>query len=289
ETCGSPETRRARLGEAGRRAPRAAVRAASAASSSSMATRQGAGERAAHDAIVDIMLKPDAAGGSMSPSRSWPLLGLALVALLTACATPPAPDSDALNQTTVLIEHAKGHGTGTIIGPNQVLTAYHVVADAPVAVKFFDGPTVGGAIRWYDEALDLALLDVPVPERYPASELSCAALRSGQRLVVVGHPMRDRWVAAGGRLPGVTNVGGAAVRGVAAARGGAPGGGRGRAVRVGGAAPGRRRGAGPGGGPGRPAPRARAQAQACARPAGPVAVRAAAGSRSPVWSRRGAL
>lgn len=145
----------------------------------------------------------------MSPSRSWPLLGLALVALLTACATPPAPDSDALNQTTVLIEHAKGHGTGTIIGPNQVLTAYHVVADAPVAVKFFEGPTVGGAIRWYDEALDLALLDVPVPERYPASELSCADLRSGQRLVVVGHPMRDRWVAAGGRLPAVTNVGGA--------------------------------------------------------------------------------
>lgn len=148
----------------------------------------------------------------MSPSQFWSSLpGLALVALVAACAAPSVPNSDALNQTTVLIEHAKGHGTGAIIGPNQVLTAYHVVADAPVAVKFFDGPRVGGAIRWYDEALDLALLDVPVPERYPATELACADLRVGQRLVVVGHPMRDRWVAAGGRLPAVTSVSGASL------------------------------------------------------------------------------
>jgi S1-C subfamily serine protease len=145
----------------------------------------------------------------MSPSRLWPAPGLLLVALVAACASPSVPNSDALNHTTVLIEHAKGHGTGAIIGPNQVLTAYHVVADAPVAVKFFDGPSVGGAVRWYDETLDLALLEVAVPERYPATELACSGLRVGQHLVVVGHPMRDRWVAAGGRLPTVTNVGGA--------------------------------------------------------------------------------
>ena len=145
----------------------------------------------------------------MSPSSFWPSLGLAAVALLAACASPTVPNSDVLNHSTVLIEHAKGHGTGAIIGPNQVLTAYHVVADAPVAVKFFGGPSVGGAVRWYDEALDLALLDVAVPERYPTTELACSGLRVGQHLVVVGHPMRDRWVAAGGRLPTVTNVGGA--------------------------------------------------------------------------------
>ena len=145
----------------------------------------------------------------MSPSSFWPALGLALVAMVAACATPSAPNSEALNQTTVLIEHAKGHGTGAIIGRNQVLTAYHVVAEAPVAVKFFDGPRVGGTIRWYDEALDLALLDVAVPERYPTTELACGNLRVGQHLVVVGHPMRDRWVAARGRLPAVIGVSGA--------------------------------------------------------------------------------
>jgi S1-C subfamily serine protease len=145
----------------------------------------------------------------MSPSRFWPSLGLALVSLVAACASPSVRNSEVLNQTTVLIEHAKGHGTGAIIGPNQVLTAYHVVADAPVAVKFFDGPSVGGAIRWYDEGLDLALLDVAVPAHYPMTELACSNLRVGQHLVVVGHPMRERWVAAGGRLPTLTNLGGA--------------------------------------------------------------------------------
>ena len=83
------------------------------------------------------------------------------------------------------------------------------MADAPVAVKFFDGPSVGGAIRWYDEGLDLALLDVAVPAHYPMTELACSDLRVGQHLVVVGHPMRERWVAAGGRLPTLTNLGGA--------------------------------------------------------------------------------
>jgi S1-C subfamily serine protease len=145
----------------------------------------------------------------MSPSRLWPSPGLLLVALLAACASPSVHNSDVLNRTTVLIEHAKGHGTGTIIGPNQVLTAYHVVADAPVAVKFFDGPSVGGAVRWYDETLDLALLEVTVPARYPATELACSGLRVGQHLVVVGHPMRDRWVAADGRLPTLINLSGA--------------------------------------------------------------------------------
>ena len=146
----------------------------------------------------------------MSPSVFWrPLLGPTLAALLAACAAPYAPNSEALNQATVLIEHAKGHGTGAIIGPNQVLTAYHVVADAPVAVTFFEGPAVGGTVQWYDETLDLALVDVQVPHRYRATELACGDLRAGQHLVAVGHPMRDRWVAARGRLPALGEVGGA--------------------------------------------------------------------------------
>ena len=145
----------------------------------------------------------------MSPIGLWrPLWSLAVAALVAACASPSAPNSDALNQATVLIEHAKGHGTGAIIGRNQILTAYHVVADAPVAVEFFEGPKVGGWVRWYDEALDLALLEVAVPPRYKASELACGQLRVGQHLVAVGHPMRDRWVPQDGRLPRTDEVGG---------------------------------------------------------------------------------
>ena len=93
----------------------------------------------------------------MSPGALWrPLLGLSLAAFLAACTTGSRLNREALNQATVLIEHAKGHGTGTIVGANQVLTAYHVVADAPLEVIFFEGPAVGGTVHWYDEALDLA-------------------------------------------------------------------------------------------------------------------------------------
>lgn len=145
----------------------------------------------------------------MLPTGVWRhLCSLAAAALIAACATPPTPNADALNQATVLIEHAKGHGTGAIIGPNQVLTAYHVVADAPVAVEFFHGPKVDGSVRWYDEMLDLALVEVEVPERYKATELACRALRAGQHLVAVGHPMRDRWIPKAGRLPRTEDVGG---------------------------------------------------------------------------------
>jgi S1-C subfamily serine protease len=145
----------------------------------------------------------------MSPTGVLrPLRGLAVAAVVAACATPSVPNSDALNQATVLIEHAKGHGTGAIIGPNQVLTAYHVVAGAPVAVEFFEGPKVGGSVRWYDEALDVALVEVEVPQRYKATKLACQELRAGQHLVAVGHPMRNRWVPRDGRLPRTEEVGG---------------------------------------------------------------------------------
>ena len=130
------------------------------------------------------------------------------MAALAACTTQPEPDRDALNQATVLIEHAKGHGTGIIVGRNRVLTAYHVVADAPVAVEFFQGPTVDGRVEWYDEALDLAVVTVAVPDRYRATTLACDGLRVGQHLVAIGHPMRERWATADGRLPMVTAVGG---------------------------------------------------------------------------------
>jgi S1-C subfamily serine protease len=145
----------------------------------------------------------------VSPAALWrPLLGLALTAAVVACTTQPHPERDALNQATVLIEHAKGHGTGTIVGRNRVLTAYHVVADAPVAVEFFHGPKVDGRVDWYDEGLDLALVAVEVPERCRATSLACDDLRIGQHLVAIGHPMRKRWAAADGRLPAVAAVGG---------------------------------------------------------------------------------
>ena len=68
------------------------------------------------------------------------LIGLSLATILSACASGP-PNVELLNRSTVLVEHAKGHGTGTIVGPHAVLTAYHVVQESPLEVTFFAGPS----------------------------------------------------------------------------------------------------------------------------------------------------
>jgi serine protease Do len=134
------------------------------------------------------------------------LVGATLPLTLGACGTPPTAPLAPLDQATVLIEHAKGHGTGIIVGPHAVLTAYHVVQEAPLEVTFFNGPAVDGQVSWYDEGLDLALVDVAVPAGYPTTELSCGDLRAGQHLISIGHPTHSRWVAVGGDLPTTKGV-----------------------------------------------------------------------------------
>jgi S1-C subfamily serine protease len=130
-----------------------------------------------------------------------------LAAALGACSTPSGPTLDSLDQATVLIEHAKGHGTGTIVSPHAVLTAYHVVQETPLEVTFFNGPRLGGRVSWFDAKLDLALVDVEVPAGYPVTKLDCDNLHVGEQLVSVGHPTQSRWVAVGGHLPTTATIG----------------------------------------------------------------------------------
>jgi serine protease Do len=130
-----------------------------------------------------------------------------LAAALGACSTPSSPTLDSLDQATVLIEHAKGHGTGTIVSPHAVLTAYHVVQETPLDVTFFNGPRLSGRVSWFDAKLDLALVDVEVPAGYPVTKLDCDNLHVGEQLVSVGHPTQSRWVAVGGHLPTTATIG----------------------------------------------------------------------------------
>jgi serine protease Do len=128
------------------------------------------------------------------------LIGLSLAALVSACAAAPS-DLDVLHHSTVLVEHAKGHGTGTIVGRHAVLTAHHVVQEAPLEITFFSGETTPGRVVWQNAILDLALVEAEVPDGYPVPEWSCFDLHVGQHLVSIGHPTQSRWVAVGGYLP----------------------------------------------------------------------------------------
>ncbi len=135
------------------------------------------------------------------------VLALLLAATLSACTSLSSPDRARLDRATVLVEHAKGHGTGTIVGPHSVLTAYHVVQDNPLDVRFFRGQTESGSVVWTDRELDLALIDVPVPAGYQAARIACDDPAAGQYLVSIGHPIDSRWVAVGGYLPGTERIG----------------------------------------------------------------------------------
>jgi len=134
------------------------------------------------------------------------LMGLCAAVALSACAAAPS-QLETLNQSTVLVEHAKGHGTGTIVGPNAVLTAHHVVQESPLQVTFFAGQATAGKVVWQNPIFDLALVEVDVPAGYPVPEWSCADLQAGQHLVSIGHPTQSRWVATGGYLPESETVG----------------------------------------------------------------------------------
>lgn len=107
-----------------------------------------------------------------------------------------------LNQwhATVLIENGTGHGTGVVIGNSAVLTANHVVDDGVVEVEFFGREQAPGNVMWFDVELDLAILRVDVPKQYRAPELYCGNLDTSELLVVVGHPLTERWVSVQGHL-----------------------------------------------------------------------------------------
>lgn len=141
----------------------------------------------------------------MSPSSRGRglLVGAMLSGLLGACSLTPQPGLENLHHATVMVEHTDGHGTGTIVGPDLVLTADHVVTEEPLEVQFFAGQSAPGTIRWRNAALDLALVAVKVPEGYPAPPWFCGDLKPGQHLILIGHPTHSRWVAVGGHLPTV--------------------------------------------------------------------------------------
>ncbi|MGH6945371.1 MAG: S1 family peptidase [Geminicoccaceae bacterium] len=133
---------------------------------------------------------------------------MALTGLLPACGTITGSNLEPLDRSTVLIEHDHGHGTGFIVGPHEVLTAYHVVQHEPLTVTFFQGPALDGRVSWSDRELDLALVEVEVPAGYPVRKLACDEPQVGEQLISIGHPTQSRWVATGGYLPTTARFGG---------------------------------------------------------------------------------
>ena len=151
---------------------------------------------------------------------------LALVALFFFCPAPAAraQGSESLPElirrvkpsvVSVITYNAKGEvaltGSGFFVRPGQVLTNLHVVEGAHrVEVRTFDGkgktyPVAG--LTSLDEDGDLAVLGVEMPaERSSVVETTVAVPEEGERVFVIGNPLRLEGSVADGIVSAVREV-----------------------------------------------------------------------------------
>lgn len=113
---------------------------------------------------------------------------------------------------TILVESPAGHGSGTYIGGDRILTAAHVVSGrGPFTVSFNNrpvGPAVILALNAYD---DLALLSSPGIGSSGASAFvwgRADSLRLGESITVVGFPGAVGLTATQGIFSGLKRDGG---------------------------------------------------------------------------------
>src|SRR5215207_6359839 len=149
---------------------------------------------------------------------------LALVALLFFAAATARAEGESLPElirrvkpsvVSVITYNAKGEvaltGTGFFIRPGQVLTNLHVVEGAHHAeVRTFEGkgktyPVSG--LTSVDEDGDLAVLGVEMPaERASVVETTTNAPEEGERVFVIGNPLRLEGSVADGIVSAVREV-----------------------------------------------------------------------------------
>ena len=149
---------------------------------------------------------------------------LALVALFFCSAATARAEGESLPElirrvkpsvVSVITYNAKGEvaltGSGFFVRPGQVLTNLHVVEGAARAeVRTFEGKgktyMVAG-LTAFDEEGDLALLSVEMPaERASVAEIAQATPEEGERVFVIGNPLRLEGSVADGIVSAVREV-----------------------------------------------------------------------------------
>jgi S1-C subfamily serine protease len=154
-------------------------------------------------------------------NRKFPLwLGL----FVFLCAVPAARAEDSLpdlirrvkpSVVSVITYNAAGEvgltGSGFFVGPGRVLTNLHVVEGARrVEVRTFEGKGktyAAGGLRAIDEDGDLAILEVEMPtERVPVAETALALPEEGERIFVIGNPLRLEGSVSDGIVSAVREV-----------------------------------------------------------------------------------
>lgn len=146
-------------------------------------------------------------GAGIIGGLSWLALPLILGAMLLLAGCALAPDFPGARDAAVKVANGYGHGSGTVISPDTILTAAHVVQDGETLdVEFADGRTAKATVIWRDEVSDAALMKLAVPEKHWAS-VDCKPLKMGDRVFTFGNPGFLRFVLTDGIVSGIETMG----------------------------------------------------------------------------------
>lgn len=143
------------------------------------------------------------------------LLAIATAALLAGCANTGIESQTPQASSAVRIETPMGLGSGVYIGNGVVLTAAHVVADAPAAMV--DGRLAGppvvvlrsdagdvqkGEVLWVNRQYDIAAVRPANSKRFSAAHLSCRTPDKGEALAAEGNPFGLSFITMHGYVAG---------------------------------------------------------------------------------------
>lgn len=121
----------------------------------------------------------------------WVLIG-AFCLSLVAC-TPRDPQD-----ASVRIVVGAGHGSGTHIGGNLILTAAHVVeTPLPIEIHTPTGKVYPARVLWTSKAFDVAVVTYEGPA-IPAAQIACGKLKQGDPITAFGNPGEVRFARFNG-------------------------------------------------------------------------------------------
>jgi S1-C subfamily serine protease len=128
----------------------------------------------------------------------WVILTLLTLGAGHLSAGPTAADRYALmlDQTVLVRTANSGHGSGVLIGPRTVLTAGHVVASGDaLTVELKDGRQIAARVTARGgSGLDAAILTLAEPVDAQPARAACGALAFGDKIILIGNPLKLRWV-----------------------------------------------------------------------------------------------
>ena len=112
--------------------------------------------------------------------------------------------ADRLRQVTVEIQSADGGGAGILWAPDLIVTNAHVARALRVRVGLADDRHVEAHLVGADRRADLALLRMPRSGVAPAALADSDALRVGDLVVALGHPLGLRRTLTAGVVHALT-------------------------------------------------------------------------------------